>query len=508
MTGKVYLVGAGPGDCGLFTLHGVECLGAADVVLYDYLVNPALLALVPEGAEIILVGKRHGREEVSQECINAMLVENAKAGKVVVRLKGGDPFVFGRGGEEIQFCREAGVPLEVVPGVTSAVAVPAYAGIPLTHRDYSSLVTIVTGSPGERREDFHPDWDRLAGLGGTLVFLMAMLHAEQIGRGLVAAGMSSDCPAAVITKGTLPSQRSVVCSLADLAQTIRERRLKPPGVIVIGEVAALGGETGWFEKRPLFGRSIVVTRASHQAGELSRLLESQGAEVLEYPTIEIREPLDPEPIEQALDGLANYDWLVLTSVNGALRFFDALLGSGRDIRDLAGVKVAAIGPATAAAVEERGIRIAVQPTEYRAEALLDVIDDVRGKRILLARAAVARDLLPETLLARGAEVDVVPLYRTVVPDLDRKARERMLEDLGRADMVTFASSSAARNFDTMNGGKSAALLSGRRVAAIGPVTAATLRELGVEAAVIPKHYTIPELAKAIAEFFAKRGSLK
>jgi uroporphyrinogen III methyltransferase/synthase len=501
--GKVYLVGAGPGDPRLITVRAIECLQAADVVLYDALVNERVLDHAPAAAERRLVGKRHGRVTVEQVEIERLLVEHARAGRTVVRLKGGDPFIFGRGGEEAEACMAAGVPFEVVPGVTSAIAVPAYAGIPLTHREHSSAVTFITGQPGPAREGSDHDWQALVRAGGTLVFLMAMLRCRGITAELVAAGMAADTPAAVVRWGTTPRQRTVRGVLADIAERADAAGLRPPVVLVVGEVAALADRIAWYESLPLFGKRIVVTRARHQAGELAAALTEAGAEVVEYPVIEIAEPADPDALTAAYSRVGEYDWLVLTSVNGARRFLEGLLAGGHDIRELAGVRIAAIGPATAGAVREHGLHVAAQPDRYVAEALLEALGEVRGQRLLLARAAVARELLPDRLRERGAEVDVVATYQTILPRGVPAPRT-----LGEVDMVTFTSASTVVNFDELCDGRSRGLLAGRAVAAIGPITAAALRERGIEPDVVPDSYTIADLAAAVVRHFANGQALK
>jgi len=504
--GRVYLVGAGPGDPGLLTLRGRDVLAAADVVLYDALADPRLLAHAPTAAEKILVGKRHGRESVTQEQIEALMQARALGGKMVVRLKGGDPFIFGRGGEEAEACRRAGIDFEVVPGVTSAIAVPAFAGVPLTHREHSSLVTFVTGRSGDAREDSGINWEALAHSGGTLVFLMAMTRIGEIASRLIAAGMDAATPVTGVRWGTLPRQKKITSTLARIEADSNAALVRPPVVFVVGAVAGLADELGWFERLPLFGRRIVVTRARRQGVALAERLERAGAEVLEFPTIEIT-PLAIAP--QVFVAAGSYDWLVLTSVNGVDGFFGQFLAARHDLRELAGVRIAAIGPATRAAIEARGLLIAAQPSQYRAEALLEALGEVKGRRILLARAEVARELLPDRLRERGAVVDVVPVYRTVVGEVtgatSAAGDTEALPD--RFDMATFTSSSTVTGFDRRTGGRARELLAGRCVAAIGPITAGTLADLGIAVDVMPNDYTVDALARAIEEFFANRRGL-
>jgi uroporphyrinogen III methyltransferase/synthase len=491
--GRVYLVGAGPGDPRLITIRGAQCLGEADVVFYDALANPRLLAMAPAHAKKTLVGKRHGRVTVAQDEIERLIVTEAKAGKIVVRLKGGDPFVFGRGGEEAEACVSAGVPFEIVPGVTSAVAVPAYAGIPLTHREHSSSVTFITGRPGKARS-LDVDWPALAKTDGTLVFLMAVLAAGDITRNLREAGMDPQTPVAAIRWGTLPRQTTLVSTLGDFVARIDEEKLRPPAVIVVGAVAALANSIAWYESLPLFGKRVVVTRARHQAGALADRLEALGADVVEYPVIELAAAADDEQLRAAFDSIGGYDWLVLTSVNGVERFLDAFLGQGRDLRDLAGVSLAAIGPATRRSLEIRGLRVAACPDEYRAEALAEAIGDVAGCKVLLARAEQAREVLPETLRQKGAEVDVLPVYRTVLPD--PAPDPHCLEG---ADIVTFTSAGTVSHFLTLSGELGRNALEGAVVAAIGPITAERLAEAGREADLVAQEYTIPGLVEALVK---------
>lgn len=506
MSGRVYLVGAGPGDPGLITVRGAQCLACADVVLYDSLANAKLLELAPRAAKRVLVGKRHGRVSVSQQNIERMLVEHARAGSIVVRLKGGDPFIFGRGGEEAEACRKAGVDFEVVAGVTSAIAVPAAAGIPLTHRDHASSVTFITGTLGELHEQPDYDWEALVRSRSTLVFLMGLLRAREISRNLLAAGMAAGTPVAAVRWGTTPRQQTVRATLAELADRLEKTRMRPPVVLVIGAVAELADQIAWYERLPLFGRRIVVTRARDQAAGLADRLEALGAEAVSYPVIEVCDVDDAaskREVERALANIGDYDWLVLTSVNGVERFFSTFLRDTRDIRDLAGVSIAAIGPATAEAVEKRGLRVAAQPSEYRAEALLEALGDVENRRVLLARALLAREVLPQELRRRGAHVDVITTYRTVAPeDLEPPSW------LGEVDMITFTSSSTVTNFAAAAGEDAAAFLAASAVAAIGPITAAGLRGMGVEPAVVAADYTVAGLVDSIVGYFAKQQDLE
>ncbi len=499
---QVALVGAGPGDPGLITVKGAEALRRADVVLYDALANPRLLDLAPAHAELLLVGKRHGKTSVAQEEVERLIVEHARAGKFVVRLKGGDPVLFGRGGEEAEACVAAGVSFEIIPGVTSALAVPAYAGVPVTHRKHASSVTILTGRPGVARAGLAYNWEALACSGDTLVFVMAVLSLPEIADKLIAAGMDGATPAVAVRWGTTPRQRTLRATLATLPEVARTARLRPPAVLVVGEVAALAESLSWYERLPLFGRRIVVTRPRHQAKKFADALELLGAEIIAYPTVDIAPPADPAPVVAVMDRIGSYDWLVLTSVNGVERFFEEFFAHGYDVRSLAGVRVAAIGPATADAIECRGIRVEAQPAEYRAEALLESLGDVAGKSVLLARAEVAREVLPDTLRERGARVDVVSLYCATLP------KAEPLADAGGIDLLTFTSSSTVDNFVALNPGRGEDILATVPVAVIGPITARTLLGYGVEPALMPSSYTVPDLAAEIVRYFANRSAVK
>jgi uroporphyrinogen III methyltransferase/synthase len=494
--GKVYLVGAGPGDPGLLTLKGKRCLERAEVVIYDYLANERLLSHAPPDAERIYVGKRGGEHSLPQEEINRLVIERARLGQSVVRLKGGDPFIFGRGGEEAEALVEAQIPFEVVPGVTSAIAVPAYAGIPLTHRDLASTVAFVTGH--SVKEISAVNWRALAGI-ETVVFLMGMSRLAEIVARLLEHGRPPETPVAIIRFGTRPVQETVTGTLGDIEDKAKEAR--PPAVIVVGEVVRLRAQLAWFEAKPLVGRRIVVTRARDQQGDFAELLEEWGAEVIECPTIAIHPPDAWTPLDEAIDRIDAYGWVIFTSANGVRFFLMRLRERGGDLRRLHGVRVAAIGPATAAALLDAGLRPDLVPGEYRAEAILEAFDrDLRGVRVLMPRAAEAREALPAGLRARGARVDVVPAYRTVlVADQAEAARE--LVRGGGVDAVTFTSSSTVLGFAEMFPGEDlSVLLKDVAVACIGPVTAETAGRFGLVPHVIPEAFTIPALADALARY--------
>jgi uroporphyrinogen III methyltransferase/synthase len=499
-TGTVYLVGAGPGDPGLITVRAAELLGLADAVVYDYLANPAHLALCRPGTEKIYVGKQAGQHTLPQDRINDLLVELARAGKDVVRLKGGDPFVFGRGGEEAVCLAAAGVPFEVVPGVTAGVAVPAYAGIPVTHRDHNVALTLITGHEDPTKDQTDVDWSALAWDRQTLCFFMGVGNLPKIAASLVEHGRDPATPVAVIRQGTTPRQRTITGTLEDIAAKVTAAGLKPPAVVVVGTGVNLRAELDWFERKPLFGRRVAVTRTRAQASFLSGALRGLGAEVIETPTIEIAPPEDWGPLDGAVGRLADYDYLVFTSPNGVEKFWERLTVGGRDARALAGLTLAAIGPATAEALARRGLKTDVIPEKFVAEGLIAALAnlDLKGKKILLPRAAAAREVLPDELRARGATVDVVPAYRTLPPADDSVARAFA----EKVDLVTFTSSSTVSNLARILGDDLARRLQGVTVAAIGPITARTARELGLTVHIEAGVHTIDGLVAAIIDYYS------
>ncbi|MFQ5533159.1 MAG: uroporphyrinogen-III C-methyltransferase, partial [Candidatus Methylomirabilales bacterium] len=503
--GKVYLVGAGPGDPELLTLKGKRCLEEADVIVYDYLANERLLSHAPPEAERIYVGKRGGEHTLSQGEINRLLIERARAGKLVVRLKGGDPFIFGRGGEEAEALVEAGLPFEVVPGVTAAIAVPSYAGIPLTHRDMASSVGFVTGQEDPTKETSGIDWKALSGM-GTVVFLMGVSRLPEIVGQLMEQGRAAETPVAIIRWGTWPQQETVTGTLKDIVG--KATGMRPPAIIVVGEVVRVRHRLRWFESRPLFGRKIVVTRAREQQSSLAEQLEELGAEVLECPTIAIRPPESWDPLDRAISEVEQYAWILFSSVNGVQAFCDRLRKANRDLRALSRAKVAAIGPATAAALQSRGLHPDLVPVEFQAESLLEALEaqEIRGARILFPRASVARDLLPDGLRARGATVDVVPAYQTT-PVFEHRDRILDLMKAGRIDAVTFTSSSTVTNFAEMFAGEDlTSLLAGTKVACIGPITAETAMRFGIRPHIQARVFTIPALVDALVAHFTGAGA--
>jgi uroporphyrinogen III methyltransferase/synthase len=495
VSGTVYLVGAGPGDPGLLTVRAAELLARADVLVYDALAAPEVVERAAR-AERIYAGKRGGRANLlQQEEISALLVELAGKHEVVVRLKGGDPFVFGRGGEEALELARAGVAFEVVPGITAGVAGPAYAGIPVTHRGLSTSVTLVTGHEDPTKAETDTDWSALARGTGTLVFYMSVGKMEENFARLIEAGRSADTPAAAVEWGTYPRQRTVSGTLATLPALAREANVGAPSVVVVGEVVSLRGELGWFDRRPLSGKRIVVTRARAQASGIAARLRELGAEVVQLPVIRIAAPDDPAPLRRAAEEAGAFDWIVFTSANGVERFFAALAEAGKDARALGGVRACAIGPATAAELARHGIRADLVPDEFVAEAALQALSaaaELAGRRILIPRAAEARSVLPDGLRARGAEVVEVAAYRTVRDGSGAEGVRTRL-DAGEIDWVTFTASSTVRSFAALLGADAGKA----RVASIGPITSATLRELGMPVDVEAEEYTIPGLVQAL-----------
>jgi len=487
MPGKVYLVGAGPGDPELITWKGRRVLEQADAVLFDHLANDALVDLAPASAERVYVGKKKSLHSFTQDEICSMLIDRARRGLTVVRLKGGDPFIFGRGGEEAEALADAGIPFEVVPGVTTPLGIAAYAGVPLTHREHTSVVTFVTGHAVDAI-----DWDRV-GLAETLVVFMGLTHFGEIARNLIARRRSPETPAIAVRWGTRPDQETLAGTLATLPGIIKQHALKPPATIIVGEVVRLREKLDWYERLPLFGKRIVVTRAKGQAEALAGRLHALGADVLELPTIELRPPADSGPLDRAITSLACYDWLIFTSANGVRFFLDLMDESDTDLRAIRS-RICAIGPATRAAIEALHLKVDLMGKEYVAEGLLEAFSahDLAGKRVLLPRAAVARDVVPLELARRGAQVDVVEAYHTVAPeDLAARAKAVLAR---KPHFVTFTSSSTVQNFVAVAG---AGALEGVKTASIGPITSQTARSLGLTVAVEASPYTVDGLVEAI-----------
>ncbi|MCL2340268.1 MAG: uroporphyrinogen-III C-methyltransferase [Proteobacteria bacterium] len=509
-TGKVYLVGAGPGDPGLITLRGKYLLEHAEVVVYDYLANPKLLGYVPKDAQLVYAGKKGGGlHAFTQEGINRLLVDYAGQGKMVVRLKGGDPFIFGRGAEEIEELVAAGIDFEVVPGVTSATAAATYAGIPITHRGYTASVAFVTGHEDPAKESSNIAWDKLATGAGTIVIYMGIKTLPTITRKLIEHGRSPDTPTAVVRWASTPQQRSVVGTLATICEVVRQADIKPPALIIVGEVVKLRSTIDWFEKRPLFGRRIVVTRTREQASDLVARLEEQGAEVLEYATIHI-EPMDDYRIcDAAIAELGSYQWLLFTSINAVSHFFRRLFALGHDSRLLAGLRIAAVGRATADELGRYGLKADLMPDTFTGQGLAEALlqTGMRGSRVLLPRALRASDTLPEMLADAGAQVTIAPVYRNVPPAGPREElRDQLLT--GSIDAVTFTSSSTVTNFlsliDPADADELHRLLDRTTIAAIGPITAGAIREHGLPVDIQPERYTIDDLVRAIVAHYRNR----
>ncbi len=499
--GRCYLVGAGPGDLGLVTLRARQLIERSEVLVYDYLCNPEMLAWVPEKAEIIYAGKKAGAHTLKQAEINALLVEKTGAGLEVVRLKGGDPFLFGRGGEEALALAEAKLAFEVVPGVTSAIAAPAYAGIPVTQRGLTSHVTFFTGHEDPEKTESAIDFAALAKLGGTQVMLMGVERIEAIVAQMREHGVRADLPVALVRWGTTGRQQTVTGTLQTIAQRLLEAEFTAPAVAVFGEVVSLGKKLDWLADRPLSGKRIVVTRTRKQAGALSNRLRDLGAEVIELPTIRIEPPSDLRAFAELVQDSHGYDWIVFTSPNGVTAFFEMFYKLYDDARDLGAARIAAIGPATAARVREFHLKVNLQPEEFVAEGVVRAFKkegDIENLRILIARAEEARDLLTKELSAMGAIVDVAIAYRTVAETDDRtEARTRLAEQ--GADMITFTSSSTVENFLALG----LPWPAGLKVASIGPITSKTARARGLAVAVEASQYDVPGLINAICRYYGR-----
>jgi uroporphyrinogen III methyltransferase / synthase len=500
--GQCFLVGAGPGDLQLVTLGAKQCIEHADVIVYDYLCNPEMLRWARESAELIFAGKKAGSHTLSQEEINALLVQKTREGNKVVRLKGGDPFLFGRGGEEAQALAEAGLPFVIVPGVTSAIAGPAYAGIPVTHRGKNSHVTFFTGHEDPEKTGSAIDFAALAKLGGTQVMLMGVERIQAIANEMMANGARKDLPVALIRWATTGRQQTLVGTVENIAARAVAAEFSAPAVAVFGDVVELRDKLNWFEDRPLSGKRIVVTRTRTQAGVLTKQLCDLGADVIELPTIRIEPPTDLRAFAELVQDAHSYDWIVFTSPNGVNAFFDLFYKLYDDAREIGGARIAAIGPATAQRIKDFHLKVDLQPEEFVAESLVRAFrkeGDVENLRILIARAEKARDLLPRELSALGAIVDEGFAYRTVPETRDDiGARRRLLEE--GADLITFTSSSTVENFLALGLPWPAKM----QVASIGPITSKTARERGLEVAIEARPHDIPGLVEAIRKFFTAK----
>jgi uroporphyrinogen III methyltransferase/synthase len=508
--GHVSLLGAGPGDPELITLRALRKLGQADVVLYDALVHPRLLDHVRPGAELIFVGKRAGRASERQSSINDRLIAAARTGAHVVRLKGGDPYLFGRGSEEAEALAQAGIPFDVVPGVASPMAASAYTGISLTHRSLASSVAYVTATESIEKDESAHDWSKLATATQTLVFFMGLRKLDSLMERLIEHGRDPDSPAAVISNASLPSQRTVTGKVRDIAERARVAGLEMPALTIVGPVVSLHDQLAWFERQPLFGKRVLITRPEGQSDEMARALRDCGADPMELPTVQIVPPSDPARFASYALRAGAYQWAIFTSVNGVEAFFSALDEAGRDARVLGGVRVAAIGPATRGALAKRGVRADVMPDEYRGEAVFEAMRAVDpaldGKRVLIARAEVAREVLPELLRAAGATVDVVAAYRTLPAAPERFAEIRALLAARAIQVIAFTSSSTVERLVEGLGDGGTALLRGVLIAAIGPITAATADKLGIPAQVVASEYTAPGLVRAMYAHYASAGA--
>ncbi|HVU01441.1 MAG TPA: uroporphyrinogen-III C-methyltransferase [Polyangiaceae bacterium] len=505
MAGKVWLIGAGPGDPSLVTARGREVLGRADVVLYDALSHPGLLEACRPDAEVRNVGKRGGKESPSQAWITEQLIELARAGKVVARLKGGDPLLFARGAEEAEDLARAGIPFEIVPGVSSPVAASAYAGIPLTHREVSSSVTFITGSDREGVEWTEDAWKRLATATDTICILMGMRRLEQIARALVAGGRAETTPVAVVQWAARPEQKVLVSTLGRVSADVAARGITNPAVVIVGEVVRLRDALRWYDRAPLFGKRLLVPRPAHQAKTTAQAIYERGAEPVVFPVIEIGDPADAAPFRRAVTTLASYDWVLFTSANGVERTFAELACEGRDARAFGGAKVGAIGPGTAAALAAHGVRADATATEYVGEGLAKTILERGGvRRALLLRAQEARDALPDLLRKSGAVVDVVAAYATRRASVSRGAELARLFEERAIDAALFTSSSTVDGVFELLGPRAKELLAGTTLACIGPVTQGTLEKHGLSPTVVAAEYTIQGLLDALATHYAAR----
>lgn len=496
----VYLVGAGPGDPGLITVKGLECIKKAKVIIYDYLVNTDLLKVAKPDAEFIYVGKQGGAHTLGQDEINKLLVEKALEDKVVTRLKGGDPYVFGRGGEEALVLHENHIPFEVVPGITAAIATPNYAGIPVTHRNYTSTFGLITGHEDPTKDESSIDWAKISTGIGTLTFYMGIKNLPYITEQLIKHGRSKDTPVAVIRWGTTSQQKTVIGTLDTIVEKTRD--IKPPAITIVGEVVKLRDQLNWFETKPLFGKTIVVTRSREQASEFADQLYEFGAHVIEFPTIEITKPDTIQPLDDAINNIHTYHWLVFTSINGVDSFFQRLFELGMDIRDLKGINFCAIGPATEEGIKKYHIKVDCRPPKFVAESVVEELKKVtviKDKNFLLPRADIARSFLPEELQKLGGKVTDLVAYKTIMA----QPRNINLVDKiknGEVHIVTFTSSSTVRNFIQLIGEKNIALLNGHvQYASIGPITTQTAEELGLKVTIKAREYTIPGLVNAILE---------
>jgi len=505
-TGKVYLVGAGPGDPGLITVKGLECVKKADVIIYDYLANERLLDQRRSDAELIYVGKQGNRHTLPQDHINALIVKKAREGKVVARLKGGDPFIFGRGGEEAEELVDNGIPFEVVPGVTSAISAPTYAGIPLTHREHTASVAFVTGHEDPTKIESKVHWDKIATGIGTLVFFMGMKNLQNIVDNLISHGRSPETPIALIQWGTRTDQRVATGILNNIVLKVKEAKIGPPAIIVVGEVVRLREKLNWYESKPFFGKRIIVTRSRDQSSVFAEMLIDRGATAIEFPTIGVVPPASWEELDSAIHAAESFSWLIFTSANAVRFFMERLRSLNKDLRILKGVNICTVGPKTSESLESYGLRADLIPAEFKAEGIIDAFKNVnlQGLKFLIPRAKIARENLPDKLRDRGAEVTLATAYENIKPTTDVARVKKLLEEKKIA-AVTFTSSSTVHNFVEILGKKEyKTLLNNVAVACIGPVTAKTAEEYDIRTDVMPRDYTIPALVNDLADFFKKQ----
>ncbi|OGW37360.1 MAG: uroporphyrinogen-III C-methyltransferase [Nitrospirae bacterium RBG_13_39_12] len=513
MKGKVYLVGAGPGDIGLLTIKGLRCLQKAEVVVYDFHLNAQVLNYINHDAEFIYAGKRGGHHTLTQDEINKILLQKAKEGKIICRLKGGDPFVFGRGGEEAEVLSREGIEFEVVPGVSSAIAAPAYAGIPLTHRLYSSSFAVIPGYEDPSKKESAIEWSKIATGVGTLIFLMAVKNINLITQKLIKNGRSPDTPVAIIRWGTRPDQSTTVGTLKNIGRIIKERDIKPPAVMVVGEVVKLRESLKWYEKKLMFGHRILVTREHLEGFEK---LAELGSEIIEFPTIQIVPPESYDELDRSIGKIQAYDWLIFTSRNGVKYFFKRFFEKDKDIRDMKGLKICAIGTKTAKEVKKFGLKIDLIPDEFRAEGLIKAFTPpqpplakgeregvvLKGMRFLLPRAELAREVFPEKIRKLGGEIDVPITYRTIKPESHGKRIRRFLKE-GRISIATFTSAATFNNFREIMGKDAEEILKGVSIAVIGPVTAKAVENAGLHVDIIPKEATIDAMVEEIIKWVNK-----
>ncbi|HIJ59270.1 MAG TPA: uroporphyrinogen-III C-methyltransferase [Nitrospirae bacterium] len=498
--GKVYIVGAGPGDIGLLTIKGLRCLEKSEVVVYDFHLNAQILNYISHDAEFVYAGKRGGFHEMTQDEINQALVDYATKGKIVCRLKGGDPFIFGRGGEEAQTLAEKGIDFEIIPGVSSAVAAPAYAGIPVTHRKLSSSFAVITGNEDLTKPESTIDWEHFARGFDTLIFLMGIKNIAKITQKLIENGKSPDTPTAVVRWGTRPDQKTVVSTLNSIAEIIKEEHIRPPAVMIVGNVVSLRETLKWYEKQPLFGHRILITREYSYDYEI---LEDLGAEIFGFPTIKIVPSVDYSELDDCIEKIEHYDWLVFTSVKGFSFFFERLIYKGKDIRDLKGIKLCAVGSKTAESINKMGLRVDLMPSEFNSEGLLQSFlathKNLKGIRFLLPRPDNARELFPKMMREKGAIIDTPIAYRVIKPERHGKRLLRFLKE-GRITIATFTSAATFNNFIEILGQEALDFLKTLTIASIGPVTTKAIEKKGLKVSIQPKEATIKAMSREIIKW--------